>query len=61
VLNRFVARIPTLLLLGVVALGVLVAVAGNGQPEDLLATAPAAALLIAYVRAGRSKRRGQAS
>ena len=60
-LERFVARIPTLLLLGVVAAGAFVALAGKGRAADLLATAPAAVLLVAYLRAGRGQRRRPAS
>jgi hypothetical protein len=61
VLERFVARIPTLLLLGVVFLGGFAVVGERGQPADLLATAPAAVLAIAYLRAGRRSRRGGAA
>jgi hypothetical protein len=61
VLDRFVARIPTLLLTGVVVLCALVALSGKGESADLAATAPAAVLLIAYLRAGRGQRGGRAS
>ncbi|MDG2150331.1 MAG: hypothetical protein P8N09_12485 [Planctomycetota bacterium] len=60
-LDRFVARIPTLLLAGVVLLGALVGLVGEGDPDDLLATAPAALLLVGYLWAGRRKRGGRAS
>ena len=60
-LDRFVSRIPTLLLVGVVFLGACVALGGQGQPADLLATAPAAVLLAAYLRAGRGQRGGSTS
>jgi hypothetical protein len=61
VLERFIARIPTLLLLGLVALGFLVAVSGADPFGGMLATLPAVALLVAYLRAGRRARRGRAA
>ncbi len=54
-LERLVARIPALLLAGLVLLGVLTAVWGAREPGRLLATAPAAVLLVAYLRAGRRR------
>lgn len=57
-LDRFVARIPALLLLGVVFLGAFAVVGETGEAAQLLATLPAALLAFAYLRAGRRSRRG---
>lgn len=60
-LERFVARIPALLLLGVVFLGVFAVLGERGEAADLLASLPAAVLAVAYLRAGRGSRRGRAT
>jgi len=57
VLERFVARTPALLLLGLLGLSAYVLLAG-GQGDRLLALLPAAILLVAYLRAGVARRAG---
>lgn len=51
-LERFVARIPALLLAGLLLLSGTLALQA-GAPRRLLASLPAALLLVAYLRAGR--------
>lgn len=53
-LGRIIDRAPALLVLAALALALQVALAQDGEPGDLLASVPAALLLVAYVRAGRA-------
>ena len=55
-LERLVARIPTLLLVGVLACAGHVVVREAGAPERLVALVPTLLLLVAYLRAGRGAR-----
>jgi hypothetical protein len=58
-LARVIDRAPALLVVAALALAAQVALAQDGEPADLLASAPAALLLFAYLRAGRAARGGR--
>ena len=53
-LERLVARLPTLLLLGLLAV-LLWSSLGASRPDALLAGLPAGLVLVAYLRAGKGR------
>ena len=53
-LERFVARTPALLLVGLLGLSAYV-VMNAGQGDRLIALLPASMLLVAYLRAGAAR------
>ncbi len=55
-LERFIARLPAVLLLVVILLAVHVAVFEAEDDARLLSVAPAAVLLLAYLGSGRRRR-----
>lgn len=56
---RLIDRIPTLLLGGLVLMSAHVALLEVEQPMRLLASVPAALVLLFYLRAGRASRRAR--
>lgn len=56
--DRWLARVPLLLMLAVLALTVQVALVQSRRGERLAAALPLAVLTVAYVQAGRRRRRG---